>query len=346
MASAAPAPAEDFNLVRRLGLGELMLAGLTSNHLVSAFALIGALWALADDFILESIYERFARSAYGATRLILKQDVWTTVIVTALGLLSILLLAILFSVVGTVALYYGFTLTRRGESIGRRYGLLTRRASSLPRQRIQLLEIEEGLLRRSFRLATLRADTVGGHAEGDDEKDRGRSALLPVVPRDEVEGLLPVFFPDLEPGPPDWRRVSRLAIRRGTVKGAVICALAAVALAFFQGSPLGLWPLLGLPLIYWISVRRYLHLGYALGTRYFRTRRGWLSRSTHIVPIRKAQAIEIHQGPFDRRLGLATLIVDTAGLTYTGGGPRISNLPLAEARQLARALAQQAAVTK
>ncbi|MGH9847564.1 MAG: PH domain-containing protein, partial [Blastocatellia bacterium] len=85
------------------------------------------------------------------------------------------------------------------------------------------------------------------------------------------------------------------------------------------------------------------HLGYALGPRYLQTRRGWLGRSTHIVPIHKIQAVELHQTPFDRRLGLARLSIDTAGQAYTGGGPQISNLPIAEARAIARTLSQQAA---
>ncbi|HZF39912.1 MAG TPA: PH domain-containing protein, partial [Blastocatellia bacterium] len=73
---------------------------------------------------------------------------------------------------------------------------------------------------------------------------------------------------------------------------------------------------------------------------------GWAGRSTHIVPINKIQAVEVSQSPFDRRLGLATLIVDTAGQAYTGGGPQISNLPLDEARAVAGALAHRASATR
>ncbi|MGH9936449.1 MAG: PH domain-containing protein, partial [Blastocatellia bacterium] len=70
------------------------------------------------------------------------------------------------------------------------------------------------------------------------------------------------------------------------------------------------------------------------------------SRSTHIVPISKVQAVEIHQSPFDRRLGLATLNIDTAGQAYTGGGPQISNLPIDEAREIAGALAHRASAMR
>jgi putative membrane protein len=336
-------------IVRQLKLRDLVLAGLTSNHLVSAFVLLGVLWAWVDDFLPESIYQRATWIAFGTLKGMFVRDAVTAVIVTAAGLLAVTLVSIVFSVVGSVMLFYGFTLSRSGEDLHRAYGLFTHRASSLPRRRIQVLEIEEGWLRRWRGLATLRGDVVGGRAEddGDDkERESGRDVLIPVLPRAEVEGLLPIFFPDLEEDEAEWRRVSRLAIRRETLQGALFCALLAGAAIFYYRNLAGLWLLALVPLIYWINLRRYDHLGYALGQVYLRTRRGWLGRSTHIVPLSKVQALAVRQTVLDRRLGLATLTVDTAGQAYTGGGPSISNLPVEEAFQVARMIAQRAAVTK
>ncbi len=98
--------------------------------------------------------------------------------------------------------------------------------------------------------------------------------------------------------------------------------------------------------MYLVNLLNYRTLGYSLGGRYFRTRRGWLNRSTHIVPLRNIQSAVVRQTPLDRRLRLATLMVDTAGQSYTGGGPRIGNLPLLEAQRLARELSRRAAATR
>lgn len=333
-------------MVRQLSIQDLALVGLTSNHLLSALALFGTLWALVDDLFPETIYQQMATLAQQAASRLLEQDTQSVAIVMALGLVTILLLGILFSTLGSVVLFYGFTFSRSGENLHRAYGLLTHRASSLPRHRIQVLEIEESFLRRLFHLATLRADTVGTRGREDGQEKKGRDVLLPIVPRDEVLSILPVFFPDLDSEPVQWRRVSRLAIRRGTLKGACVCALMAAGATLYYQNPIWLWLLALLPVVYLINLLRYQNLGYALGERYFRTRRGWLGRSTHIVPIRKAQTIEVRQTFFDRRLALATLIVDTAGQAYTGGGPQISNLPLAEAYQIAQTLAHRAAATQ
>jgi putative membrane protein len=210
------------------------------------------------------------------------------------------------------------------------------------------LKIEEKFFRRLFGLATLRVDTSGNHREHRDD-NAGRDVLLPITRRDAVDPLLTTFFPDFDAGPTEgteWRRVSRFAIGRGVIKGSIVCALAAAILFGALGRIAALWPLALLPLVYLISVANYRNMAYALSERYFCARRGWVGRSTSIVPINKIQAVEVFQTPFDRRLGLATLSVDTAGQAYTGGGPQISNLPLNEARAIAGALAHRASETR
>jgi membrane protein YdbS with pleckstrin-like domain len=51
----------------------------------------------------------------------------------------------------------------------------------------------------------------------------------------------------------------------------------------------------------------------------------------------------VTQNYFDRRLNLATLSVDTAGQTNTGGGPTISNLPIKEALRIQQVLISKVA---
>jgi len=339
-AEVVAAPEDE--IIRRLGLRDLVVAGLTSNHWLSAVALAGALWNFADDIIPDTYYLRATNYLVRNAKLLAVRDVETAVIGALLGLLAVLLIGMVFSVAGTVLLFHGFTLSQRGDYLRRRYGLLTRRASNLPRRRIQVLEIEEKLVRRLFGFATLRADTSGGAREGEDDNE-GRDVLLPIARREEIDRLAPSLLPDFAGEQSEWRRVSRLAIRRGVLKGALVCLAAAVASVALQRTAVALWPLAVVPLVWWMNVKSYHHLGYALGPRYLQTRRGWLGRSTHIVPIHKIQAVELHQTPFDRRLGLARLSIDTAGQAYTSGGPQISNLPIDEARAIARTLAQQAA---
>lgn len=331
-------------LIRRLGLKDLVVAGLTTNHLLSALALAGAAWNFADDILPHSIYEKTGKLISQEAGHLASQGLASAIAVTFLGIAAIAVIGIIFSVIGSVVLFYGFTFSRRGDDLQRRYGLLTQRSSSLPRRRIQVLEIEEKALRRLFGWATLRADTSGRERDRKDD-NHGRDVLLPILPLNEVDGLLPSLFPDFSDDRSEWQRVSRLAVRRETIEAAIVCVILAIPLFIWRGSLVAMSPLAVLPLFYLAQALSYRHLGYALGENYFRTRRGWLGRSTHIVPINKIQAVQIYQTPFDHLWGVATLRVDTAGQAYTGGGPQINNLPITEARELAKVLAQRAAVT-
>lgn len=338
-------------VIRRLGLKDLVLIGLTTNYLISALALAGAIWNFAEDLLQDNFYKRAGETIYRESSRFFMRGAASAIVLALAGALAVILIGLVVSTVVAIVRFYGFTLSLSGEDLHRRYGLLTRRSSSLPRRRIQVLKIEEKLFRRLFGLATLRADTSGGHRDNHDD-DSGRDVLLPITRRDSVDGLLTTFFPDFDAGPTEgaggveWRRVSRLAIRRGAIKGAIVCALAAAFLFGVNWRIAALWPLALLPFVYFISAANYRNLGYALSRRYFCARRGWAGRSTHVVPIEKIQAVEVRQSPLDRRLGLATLSVDTAGQAYTGGGPQIHNLPINEAREIAGALAHRASATR
>lgn len=352
-AQAAPgstelAPPIQRQVVRQLSVRDLVLAGLTSNRAASALAIVFVLWQFLDDLLPEETYRQLVENLTNRAGEWQSRGAgieWTFVIVAAVAFICI---GIFFSVIGSIVVFYGFTLSRTGEDIYRSYGLFTRRSSSLPRRRIQLLKIEETWLRRLFRLATLRADTAGGAVQPGQNKEEqsGRDVLLPVVPRRDVDALLPIFFPDLDEANGAWQRVSRRAIVRGTRKGTAVCLLFAAIFYGVQRSWYGLWPLIFIPAVYALNVMSYRHLGYWLGERFFRMRSGWLSRATHVVPIRNMQSVVIRQTPFDRRHRVATLIVDSAGQTHTGGGPRIQNVPWTDALAVARTLAQRAAHTR
>jgi putative membrane protein len=289
--------------------------------------------------------ERWIKNAAESAERWLQQAGQNAWVYLTLGAILFFVVSAVFSVLGSIVVFYGFTLSRSGEDQHRVHGLLTRRSSSLPRRRIQVLKIEETFLRRWFHLATLRADTAGSKATHQEGKG-GRDVLLPVLPQAEVEGLLPVFFPDLETQGDAWRLVSRRAIYRGTLKGSLALMVLGGILFAVQRQWLNLWPLAFIPLVYALNVVSYRRLGYWLSEKYFRTRHGWLNRATHVVPLRNAQAIVLRQTPFDRRHRVGTLLVDTAGQAYTRGGPKIHNVPWDEALTVARILAQGAAATR
>jgi putative membrane protein len=241
------------------------------------------------------------------------------------------LLGFLYSV-GTYLIRYGrYQLVKTGNLFTKAHGILRYRSASLTRERVQALKLEEGLLRRWFGLADLWIDSGGDRARVDDKKKR--EPFVPVARAPEAYSLVGEVLPDLANAQPEWKRVSPKAIMRGTRK----LWLLILFLLLGNVAPLGWFSLVFLPafpLAYFLNLKWYQNRGYWFDDRYLVSRKGWFNRETLYLPIQVVQNVSITQNPFDRRLGLATIAVDTAGQSNTGGGAVISNLPLDSARQL------------
>lgn len=96
----------------------------------------------------------------------------------------------------------------------------------------------------------------------------------------------------------------------------VVATVAGVALGEV-GVPIGLVPgataLIGLALLLVLPNRRHRAWGWREEEDELHVRNGVLIRTYTIVPFGRVQHIDIAQGPIERPLGLATLIVHTAG---------------------------------
>jgi len=245
--------------------------------------------------------------------------------------LSLALLGLFGSVVAYVVRYHQFRLTRNGRLLQSSYGLFSLRHGSFSRDRIQAIQIEEGILRRWAGLAAIRVDSAGDRHEVDESKYR--DVLVPVLKRQDASRLVREAMPGLKESEPLWRRVSPLAVRRGSMKGWLLTGLIMLQTYFVAGWYCLAWlPIL--PMVYYLNLQWYRHRGYWLEDQHFLARKGWINRATICLPIKNIQNVSVTQSYFDRRLSLATLSVDTAGQSNTGGGPVIRHMPIEEAKRL------------
>lgn len=123
-------------------------------------------------------------------------------------------------------------------------------------------------------------------------------------------------------GKAELSRLDRAVIRLWRVHGLGRVALltaAAVAAAFLFDLPFGpVAPgaVVAVGGVAWLVVvppLRYRAWGYALREADLYLRHGLLFRTTSIVPLARIQHVDTRHGPLDRWLGLATLVVFTAG---------------------------------
>ena len=97
--------------------------------------------------------------------------------------------------------------------------------------------------------------------------------------------------------------------------------------------------LLGLLLGGAIGLRRHRRMGWKLDQDGFATRRGGLWRSETLVPVSRVQHLDLERGPLERQLGLATLVVHTAGTRMAA--VKLPLLALDDAEALRNHLARQ-----
>jgi uncharacterized protein len=90
--------------------------------------------------------------------------------------------------------------------------------------------------------------------------------------------------------------------------------------------------LLALFAILFLPRRRWRAWGYREEEDELHIRHGLLVRTRSVVPFGRVQHIDVAQGPVERRFGLATLILHTAGTR--GAAMPLPGLPHAEAERM------------
>jgi putative membrane protein len=311
-AEVAEAPAE--RVLLRLRLAEVMLAGITGSRAAAALVVLGPLSQATDWFpgLSDWLFRRFDPEAVAPTTPPAFLAVAVLALVVWLGLAA----------ASSIVTDYGFTLARVGDDLVVRRGLLERREAVLPLARLQVVRIEESLLRRLLRLASIRLQSAGRTGGSDQTASR---LAIPVLQRTEVNRLLGELLPGAAPvlrllAPPPAAR--RRAVTRSVLRTAVL--VAAVALALWRLTSPGAVGLASaavlvvavLALAVAAGLAAYRSLGHAAGRGFLYARVGVAIRVTTVVPVAKAQSGSVRTTPFQRRSGLATLHVDIAG-----GGP-------------------------
>jgi putative membrane protein len=291
-------------ILRRLGTRDLLLAGATSGQIGVALSLIAVASQLFDDVFSKSFAQR-----------LLETFAPRSVTTALLYVLILGLVAWLLAIGGTVLAYAGFTLSREGDFLYIRRGLLERREATIPLGRIQAVRIVEGLLRQPFGLASLRVESAG-YGE-----DAGVSTtLFPLLPRKEVHRLLLDAAPEFAVAPP-LNSLPRRALRRYVFRSTVpfLFLISAATLLSSLVFDLAAWVFAALLLLLPAALYgrlRYRDAGWALEEDRLVVRSRFLSRTTAIAPRRRLQSRATVRSPFQRRVRLATFQAQVA----SGGG--------------------------
>lgn len=318
----------------RLSTWDLLLAGATANEAGVIAAAAAGLLQFADElpggFFANAIEDGIER-VQGAVAL-----------AAAAGIVLLLLVGWMISIAGAVVRFHGFTLSVEGGEMRKRYGLLTVHEASVPLRRVQAIRVEETFLRRWLGLASLMIETAGGSPG----KRGGAEAFVPIARTKDVGRLVRGIFGDADVDGADYQRVHPKAERRMRRRYLTIFLVfvwapfwAARWFDVQPGGALAPYVALLLPLPWLMARWQYHNRGWALPPGYVFARSGVMNRITWIIPDRKLQTLHVRDNPFQRRLDLATLVVDTAA---GGRQAAVIDLPHSTARRLLDELAGRA----
>lgn len=221
-------------------------------------------------------------------------------------------------------------------------GVLGRRQTESPLQRIQTLQVRRPPLRRLFGLETVAI--VTGDIAVSSEHAVTAGTVAPLETIGDWRRIAEALIGRVGIGEPHLERSSPLMIRRTLLRGAVVTLFPAVVAGVLSRRWwVGLVILAAGAAIMWVYARaRWRILGWAHDERHLMVRRGVVARQLSVVPVEKVQDVTVRQTFFQRRLGIATVEVDTAGVTLAGSIKAI-DLELPTAHGLAERLSVTAA---
>ncbi len=166
---------------------------------------------------------------------------------------------------------FGFTVAESPDGVRIRKGLLDTHSQTVPPGRVQGVSIRRPWLWRG-RWVRVFVD-VAGYGKDDPIQNRTSSTLLPVAPYEVARLVLADVLPGVD--------------------------IDAVPL---QSAPRP---------SRWLRWKGASALAYGFDDKVFVTRQGWLHRVLTVVPHAKTQSVRVTQGPVQRRLGLASVHVDS-----------------------------------
>ncbi|GAB3731384.1 PH domain-containing protein [Silanimonas algicola] len=253
----------------------------------------------------------------------------------ALALLLAMVIAVrLLSVALAILQFHDFRLYAGERELRVERGLLSRVRTHLPKRRIQAYSLRETLLHRWFGRQSLRVDRAAIETVNESQSVRD---LVPLATPNGMDGMLAALLPDRGWPLADWQPLHARAWWRVFAPLATVVLAGTAVLIYFEGAA-GLWALSLLGLLFLRARVWARYSAWTLEGGVIAFRQGWLDRHWRFAEARKLHALQVTQSPFDRRHGMATLHLDTAGASPMEPPLRIPYLALADAEALAERL--------
>jgi len=214
----------------------------------------------------------------------------------------VLLLAWVVSVFLTMLKYADYTIKKVEDDIIISRGLLEKRQLTIPLSRVQGILVTENILRQPFGLCSVYLESAGGSIE---KNASSKALLLPLIKKNQLEGLLSPFFeeyyfnPEMVPAP-------RRSLRRYMFRSFILpISIIILALVFFR--PWGYFSLLLIPIAALSAYLQYKDAGWNLQQQQLTLTFRRVVKHTIFMKKNKIQSLSMWRSHFQDNLSLATI---------------------------------------
>ena len=314
------------NVLLQLSARELGKLGIVSNKgLVVVTAALGVLWQQGRWWEPEELLAGSLESEQLAA-VLSRTPLFAAALVVILVVIAAALIFRALSIAWFMVQLHGFTLKRKGSHLRTDYGLFTRISRTIPTPRIQSLTTRESPLHRWLNRQSVELRTVGGSGEdlgmgleGGTLKAKSQW-LAPMIDTKKVPSLLKEVLPQIDMDDVNWEPITQRAWVRIFRRWLIVVALVTIPAFGLLGSWL-IVPVFTVPatLLALVHARLFVkHAAYSLTPWGVVFKTGWWDRSVKLVRYSKIQTVERGETPLDRRSGMASVRIDTAGAERIG----------------------------
>jgi putative membrane protein len=288
------------NVIFQMNINDLIIAGMMRFKPI--FLIFGA-WIFSYLQQFSSFNLHLQEYLSNNVDSILKMDTFSIFLFSIAAIIIIFVLSWILDIFWTVNIYYGFKLISESNKLITKYGLITKQTVTIPFKKLQQISITTNPIKKKFNYFSLELHTAGFGVQS-------LSGGI-AVPNAKYEKIIEVVDKIRHYQIPDeFIPISKKAISRSFFMYMIYLIIVTTGLYFvYHGF---VYLLLATPLLYLGAYLRWRFRGYKIIDDTVFMKHGVILQKIKIIPIKKIQILHIKETFFQRRLGLASLFVDTA----------------------------------
>lgn len=298
--------ADDTEVLNERSIRDLVLHGITNNRIWIILGTLAPFYEQISEFIFARMNNlRPQAEAWFGEQVV---TLWYVGVMSVLMAIVLLILMALFSIGGSVLMFYGYRLIRQDDKYIRRSGLLNRQEVSIKRSRVQIARQQQDWLDRLLGRVNLYFEQNVTGRTNVNELKATHKLLVPSVTVAESDQLTSNVFPAQRTQLMHYHPIHQRFLWRQFILWLMPLNLIIAAISLkVLGLP-GLFPALTFLVVSSMLVYfRWKRWGIASDERYIYVRKGIIGIDYWCFPLTKVQQVIVKQSLFMRRRNLSTL---------------------------------------